>query len=186
MFAIRFRFPIRDFRFRSQFPIPNRDFRFELTWHDSYFDFRFRFKISIPIRDSAISRFHDSALSTLHDFAIPRLRDSAISRFRNFVISQFRDFAILISRFRDFDCAISQFLSLLQGLRPYTVRPAEHGNSRLTDSTFPCCCVYHRPHLQASQLPPPIFCATALQVLLIHYILQHSFRAFSAHTPTRR
>ena len=41
---------------------------------------------------------------------------------------------ILISRFRNFDFAISRFLGRYRGgpgLRPCTVRPAEHGNSRL-------------------------------------------------------
>jgi len=76
----------------------------------------------ISISDSN-SRFRDSAIPRFCDIAIPRFFAFAIPRFR------FRDFAILISRFCDF---LDNRGFLGPGLRPYTERPAEHGNSRLS------------------------------------------------------
>ena len=83
------------------------DFRFPIPNRD------FRFELTWHVSDSN-SRF--------------RFRGSKILRFRDFcdfASPQFHDFAILISRFR-----FGSAPSLLPELRPYTVRPAEHGNSR--------------------------------------------------------
>ena len=108
---------------KSRFPIPMviSDSKSRCSIHADVACFRFRFPI--PIRYSAIPRFHDFAIcSRIRDFASSRfhdlflnsrIRDSAISRFRDFAIPRFRDSTI--SRFRDFaiprfrDSAISRF-----------------------------------------------------------------------------
>ena len=134
MFAIRF--PISN----SRFPIAISDSKSRFPIRADVFPIRadvacFRFPFPISIRDAAISRFRDFAIPRFCDFAIPRFRDSAIPCFWVCFFFRFHDSAIPVSRFRNFDFTISRFLGRYRGgpgLRPYTVRPAEHGNSRET------------------------------------------------------
>ena len=111
----------------------------------SDFDSRFRDSAVSRFRDFMISRFRDFTITRFRDFAIPQFRYSLISRFHDFAIPQVRDSANARFPFRDF--AISRFRDFLNdrggpGLRPYTVRPAEHGNSRIINTSYVCIRVY--------------------------------------------